>query len=269
MSPDSTDQPHSTAVEQLQAFGLSLYAARTFVALTGLEDGTAQDVSDVTEVPRTRVYDAVEELSERGLVDVQQSTPKRFWAISSDTVGGLFDHEYSRRVRTLVEALDAVEPVTRSEEQHGVWTVTGTETVSERVIDIVRMADEEVVYMTVEPLLSEEFVEQLRAASERGVSVRLGAMSDAVEERIRGEVPDVETFDSLWVWSDTPAGRLLMVDEDKTLVSVLAPEEEGSRAGRQEETAIWGTGTTNSLVVVLKTMFTLQLDGTQDRDEEQ
>lgn len=268
MSPDSTDQPRSAAIEQLEEFGLSLYAARTFVALTGIEDGTAQDVSDVADVPRTRVYDAVEELRARGLVDVQHSTPKRFWAISVETVGGMFDREYSRRVSALVDALDALEPVTRSEEQRSVWTVTGTETVSERVVDFVRMADEDVVYMTVEPLLSEALVDQLRAASERGVSIKLGTMSDAVEERIHDEVPDVETFDSMWVWSDTPAGRLLMVDEEKTLVSVLVPEDEGP-GERREETAIWGAGATNSLVVVLKAMFAWQLDDSLGRDCEQ
>ncbi|WP_313694330.1 TrmB family transcriptional regulator [Halorarum halobium] len=142
MAPDSTDEPRSVVLEQLEAFGLSAYAVRTFAALVSLGDGTAQDVSDVADVPRTRVYDAVEELRTRRLVDVQQSTPKRFWPISSETAGRQFDREYSYRVDALVAALDELEPITRSEEQRGVWTVTGRRTVSDRVVEFIESAEE-------------------------------------------------------------------------------------------------------------------------------
>lgn len=252
------------AVEQLEALGLSSYAARTYVALVGLGEGTAKDVSDTSEVPRTRVYNAVTELEERGLVDVQQSTPKRFWPISTETAGRHFEQEYKHRVNRLLESLDAVESVSTSSEQRGVWTVTGRRTVTERVVDFVESATEEVVYMTVGDLLTDEIVDSLRAASERGVSIRLAGMSEPVTEGIRSEVPETEPFDSLWVWSDTPAGRLLMVDREKTLASVLVSDADVRSAEPLEETAIWGTGETNGLVVVLKALFAWQLEGNRN-----
>ncbi|WP_243641374.1 TrmB family transcriptional regulator [Natrarchaeobius halalkaliphilus] len=241
--------------------GLSAYAARTFVALATLGEGTAQDVSDISEVPRTRVYDAVNELEDRGLVDVHQSTPKRFWVISSETTGRIFEQEYSQRVSELVAALDSLEPVARSDEQRGVWTVTGRKTVATRVIDFIESADEEVVYMTVGDLLTGDTIDSLRAASERGVSIKLGTMEQTIQEDIREAIPEAEMFESLWVWSDTPAGRLLMVDNEKTLVSVLADGTGDNQLEREDETAIWGSGGTNSLVIVLKAMFTWQLNG--------
>jgi len=64
MNNDPPDDPQSAAIEQLERFGMSAYAARTFVALASL--GTARDVSQVSEVPRTRVYDAIDELQDRG-----------------------------------------------------------------------------------------------------------------------------------------------------------------------------------------------------------
>ncbi|GAB7019785.1 helix-turn-helix domain-containing protein [Halostagnicola bangensis] len=70
MSHDTSDEPRTLATKQLKAFGLSTYAARTFVALVGLGGGTTQNVSDASEVPRTRVYDAADELHDRGLIDV-------------------------------------------------------------------------------------------------------------------------------------------------------------------------------------------------------
>ncbi|AEN07813.1 transcriptional regulator, TrmB (plasmid) [halophilic archaeon DL31] len=132
MVPDPIDDPRSTAVEQLEQFGLSSYAAQTFVALVTLGVGTAKEVSQVSAVPRTRVYDAVEELRDHGLVDVKQSSSKEFWAISGDSTGRKFEREMNHRTTVLTEALDQLEPVKRSEEQQGVWTVNGQEPVTDR-----------------------------------------------------------------------------------------------------------------------------------------
>ena len=264
MSPDSSDQARSVAVEQLTALGLSTYAARTFVALVSLGKGTAQDVSEISDVPRTRVYDAVEELQNRGLVDVQQSSPKQFWAISTETTGRHFQQEYDHRVTTLTEALDTLETTNRTSEQRGIWAVTGRDTVTERVVDFISTADDEVVYMTVEELLTEEIAASLSTASDHGVSIRLAEMSQSAEATLRDDVPGAQPFESLWDWVDTPAGRLLMVDQEKTLVSVLVSGYGDHPPEPRDETAIWGTGATNSLVVVLQALFTWQLDGTRE-----
>ncbi|WP_251342783.1 TrmB family transcriptional regulator [Haloplanus halophilus] len=260
MSGDPPDQARSTAVEQLKALGLSTYAARTFVALVSLGEGTAREVSDVADVPRTRVYDAVDELRDRGLVDVKQSSPQRFWAISTETTGRHFEQEYDHRVTALTGALDRLETAGRTTEQRGVWTVTGRDVVTERVVDFISTADDEVVYMTAEELLTEEITAHISRASDRGVSIRLAEMSQSAEDRLERRVPEAQLFESLWDWSETPAGRLLMVDQEQTLVSVLVDGDGDHPPEPRDETAIWGTGEMNSLVVVLKALFTWQLD---------
>ncbi|AXG06111.1 TrmB family transcriptional regulator [Haloplanus rubicundus] len=259
MTPDPSDDPRSAAIEQLEQFGLSAYAARTFVALVSLGTGTAKDVSGVSDVPRTRVYDAIDELHDLGLVDVQQSSPKEFWAISVDTATRKFEREMDHRLSVLTTALDELEPVRRSEEQRGVWTVDGQATVTDRVVEFVEGADDEVVYMTVEDLLTEEVVDALRDAAERGVTISLGGVSADVQEQIGTEIPGAELFESLWVWSDTPAGRLMMVDGTQTLVSVLVNGHDAPPTDPRSETAIWGSGETNSLVVVLRAIFAWRL----------
>lgn len=264
MTGDEPDQMRAEAVDQLKALGLSTYAARTFVALVSLGEATAKDVSHVSEVPRTRVYDAVEELQTHGLVDVQESTPRRFWAVSPETTSHHFTREYSARIESLTDALDTLAARPRTTEQGGVWTVTGREAITERIIEFVDGATSEVAFMTVEELLTDEITRSLRAASDRGVSIRLAGMSDATEARLDGGIPGTERFDSLWDWTDTPAGRLLMVDEEQTLVSVLVDGSGDRPPEPRDETAIWGAGPHNGLVVVLKALFTWQIDGTRD-----
>ncbi|AZH25358.1 TrmB family transcriptional regulator [Haloplanus aerogenes] len=265
MNTDPTQDPQSAAVEQLEQFGLSSYAARTFVALAGLGTGTARDVSQVSEVPRTRVYDAIDELHDRGLVDVQQSSPKEFWAISAETASRSFEHELQHRTDILQTALTELEPVERRDTQRGVWTVDGQTAVTERILEFFDSADEEIVYMTVEELLTDDLIDALGDAAERGISIKLGGVSAEVQERIQDEIPSATMFESLWAWSDTPAGRIMMIDGQKTLVSALVNGVDESQSDPRSETAIWGEGETNSLVAVLKAIFTWRLD-TVDSD---
>jgi len=260
MTTDPSQDSESAAITQLEELGLSAYAARTFVALTGLGSATAREVSQVSEVPRSRVYDAVDELHERGLVDVQESSPKRFWAISPETASRSFQHDFQHRTDVLQTALTELEPIEPRNEQRGVWTVDGQPAVTERILGFFADAEEEIVYMTVEDLLTDELIEELGAAARRGVSVKLGGVSADVQERIQDEIPGATMFESLWVWSDTSAGRLMMVDSRKTLVSALVNGADASPSDPRSETAIWGEGETNSLVVVLKAMFAWRLD---------
>jgi sugar-specific transcriptional regulator TrmB len=252
---DRDDDPRTVAVEQLQSLGLSTYAARTYVALAALGQGSARDVAHVSDVPRTRVYDAVEELREEGLADVRESNPKLFWPVSVETCERHFDERYRRRLDRLTDALESVGTSDRPEQQSGVWTVTGREAVAERTVQFVREADDEVAFVTVEELLTDGVVDALRAAGQRGVSIRVAGVADGVEARIRDEVPGVEPFESLWEHTDIPAGRLLLVDRERTLVSVLA--ENG--VPEREETAVWGSGEYNGLVVVVKGVFAWEL----------
>jgi len=255
MSFNHSDDPWSTAVDQLEAFGLSTYAARTFVALTGLGEGTAKDVSALAEVPRTRVYDATDELREHGLVDVQQSTPKRFTAVSAETTGRRFSREYTRRADALTQALGEVEPVTPNAEQRGVWTVTGREMVSDRVVEFIDGASEEVVLVTLDALLNDGVSDALRSAVDRGVAVRVSGMDFSATDGSDDRLPDGCGFESPRTWTGVPAGRLLMVDRRRTLASVLVDGDGEHPPSARDETAIWGAGETNSLVVVLKAMF--------------
>lgn len=255
MSFNDSDDPESIAVDQLEAFGLSTYAARTFAALTGLGEGTAKDVSALAEVPRTRVYDATAELRERGLVDVQQSTPKRFTAVSAETTGRRFRREYTDRAEALTKALGEIEPVSPSAEQRGVWTVTGREMVSDRVVEFVDDASEEVVLVTLDELLTDGVADALRSAADRGVAVRVSGMDFSATDEGGDRLPDGCGFESPRTWTGVPAGRLLMVDSRRTLASVLVDESGDHPSDARDETAIWGAGETNSLVVVLKAMF--------------
>jgi hypothetical protein len=94
-----------------------------------------------------------------------------------------------------------------------------------------------------------------RSATDRGVAVRVCGMDFSATEGSGDRLPDGCGFESSRTWSGVPAGRLLMVDRSRTLASVVVDGDGEHPPGERDETAIWGAGDNNSLVVVLKAMF--------------
>lgn len=249
----------SQLTDRLKELGMTEYEAETLVILTRLGTATAKDIAAYDDVPRTRVYDAVETLHERGLVDVQHTTPRKFTVVSMETIVRKLDVDRENTITEIHELFEELGPVEPQREQGGVWTVTGHEAVAQRVFEFIDSADDEIIYMTVDALLTEDHLDHLEAAADRDVVIYLAGISDEVQSRIQNRIPAAIPFETLWEWEDTPAGSLLIVDETMALVSVRVRGDEGEEV---EETAIWGAGENNSLVAVLRAIFTWRLSAT-------
>ncbi len=100
---------HQQAVELLQQLGLKEYEAKCLVALSRLPKGTAKDISETSDVPRTRVYDAIRVLETKGLVEIQHSNPQQFRAVPIKEAAETLRQEYESRTDTLVEAMEKVQ----------------------------------------------------------------------------------------------------------------------------------------------------------------
>jgi len=103
----TTSEPVAEAVEVLQQLGLKEYEARCFVGLTRVETTTAKRLGEMTEVPRTRVYDAIRVLESHGLVEIQHSSPQQFRAVPLDeAIETLFYTPLKRRRSVSQELFD-------------------------------------------------------------------------------------------------------------------------------------------------------------------
>jgi len=252
------EQAEATALDRLQDLGLSKYESQTLINLIRLGTGTAEDIAQINGVPRTRVYESAGRLHELGFIDIQHTTPRKFTVTSKETTIRMLNIKRENTITELAECLEEIGPVQPQREQFGVWTVTGREAVSSRIDEFMVEADEQIVYMTTDELLTDEHLDVLQAAAERGVEIYLAGISEAVQERIQETVPEAELFETLWEWDETPAGSLLITDEETALVSALVDDSSGP--AEIEETAIWGAGDRNSLVVVLRAIFTWRLN---------
>ena len=267
-----TNQEQS--IELLQQLGLKEYEARCFVALCRLPSGTAKQISEISEVPRTRIYDAIRVLEAKGLVEVQHASPKQFRAVSVEEAATTLREDFADRTDELLQELQALEPATSedgADVSHEVWSLSGETAIETRTLELLDDAEEEIVIVVGHTdVLTEELLEALKDGQNDGVDVIVGTLTEEIRERVQTDLPDAETFVTGLEWlnesmddtgDDTVISRLLLVDRRAILVSTL---HETSRGAPADEKAIFGTGFTNGLVVVARRLMATGLGSSAD-----
>lgn len=252
------------AIELLQELGLKEYEAKCFVALSRLPQGTAKEISDVSDVPRTRVYDAIRVLETMGLVEIQHSNPQKFRAVSVDEAATTLRNVYENRTESLRTTLRGIDPIRAPEETevtHEVWALAGDEAISNRTDQLIGDASEEIVLVIGhDRVFTERLSNGLADANEDGVDVVIGTHTDQFRARIQEVLPEIQVFVSELDWlgrsdlpgDDTEISRLLLVDRGTILVSSISDTRETDLA---TEHAVFGRGFDNGLVAIVRRLL--------------
>ncbi|QLG47672.1 TrmB family transcriptional regulator [Natrinema halophilum] len=224
------------AVTALKRLGLPNYQARTFVALQQLGTGTAQEISDVSDVPRSQVYGAADDLAERGLVEVTESSPKEYRPVSLATareqLTNRLERERERAFDNLAQLRTA--PSARGDDQ-SVSTLRGRQPIDDRIAKLVESADSRVVFVAPEASsLSEQIETKLREQAARGMFVTVVTAEESERPRF-----SESSITVIVMGEDNPAdfaGRALMIDDRTVLLSVATDDD------TVDEEAMWTAG---------------------------
>lgn len=221
------------AVEALKRLGLPTYEARVFVALQELGSGTAQAISDRSDVPRSQVYGAAEDLAERGLVEITESSPKSYRPVKLSTARELLSERLEAEQERAFQTLDSLR-TTDPEPDHGqdVSTLRGRRPIDDRIETLVSGAEQQVVLVAPSTkALTENIESALRDATTQGRAVTVVTADRSIEERF---APD--DIRIVVMSADNPAdfaGRALMIDERTVLLAARTED------GPVDEEALW------------------------------
>ncbi|WP_265109535.1 TrmB family transcriptional regulator [Halosolutus halophilus] len=257
------------AVRTLSDLGLTEYEARCFVALTRISTGTAREVSEVADVPRSRVYDTIERLERKGLVSVQQSNPRQYQAVSVDAACERLRDDYSSRIDAAENALQQVDrPDTVANE--GMWSISRSEYVTDRVVTFLDDAADSIhLLVAADEVIGDRVRHHLRDAVDRDVNVFVEVPSDEhrdeFEDALPGATvvtaPDLGTTNS--VYGEFPA-KLLLVDGESVVATGI---KERDPPDVVRETAVWTYGRDHGFAVWTRELLDNRIEGgTADRE---
>jgi sugar-specific transcriptional regulator TrmB len=254
-----TDSAGEQPVELLQELGLKEYESKCFVGLTRVTEATAKEISEIAEIPRTRVYDAMRVLESRGLVEVHHSTPQQFRAVTVEEAIETLRSTYESRFDELEQHLERLQPVEREPEStaHEVWSLSGQAGITSRSQQLLADADEEIISIVgTKGPLETKTIQRLNQAVDRGVDIYLGALDKEMRARLTESIAGAAVFESElgWLQNDIDAegshpaiSRVLLIDRNVVLLGSLGPA-----MGEATERAIFGRGFTNGLLIVLR-----------------
>lgn len=226
----------SAAIEAFEQLGLTSYEAQVFIGLHRLGTGTARDVASVSDVPRSQVYSVAESLEERGLVEVQQASPRRFRPVGVDHARAILRDRFENQQDRAFDFVETVREKSEAhEEQESVWTVRGRERITSRIVDLIMTADERIILgLMNSSFFTDEIDRALRDRSDGQVPIQIVSADEALRDRLK-QYPTVETtLPPEERRNDKTGSRALFVDDDSILMAVM--DDAGN------ETAIWSSG---------------------------
>ncbi|WP_233357415.1 TrmB family transcriptional regulator [Halococcoides cellulosivorans] len=193
------------AVDLLERFEFTEYEARSFVALCRIGQGSARDVDEVSQVPRARVYGCMEALAERGVVDVQEGSPRTFRAVDHDEAIATIERRTTRQLDQLHARLAALSAPERGSESGDVWVLEGVAPVADRLEGLIGAAEAEVLLALADPsLLTDDLRAAITDADAREVEMLAASPSEEIRAALRRAAPHATVLETWTWWEEVP-----------------------------------------------------------------
>ncbi len=237
-----------TAVESLRDLGLTEYEAKVYTALVKIRSGTASDIHLVSGIPRSAVYGALHRLEERGAIEVQSSKPMRYRAVPPEIALEKLKDNFIAESEDALASLKEIYQTQRMEaREEAIWTVSGVKNVSDKIIEMIRGAQTDIIFAASYPSFHEiaktypifenvkgEIINKI----EEGVTVRVtGSRSEGLEE-ITKDIPGAQ-IRAFPADKSTASGGILIVDGGDVLIAIM---NENADTGMYDLMAIYTGG---------------------------
>ncbi|MEM7199971.1 MAG: helix-turn-helix domain-containing protein [Planctomycetota bacterium] len=161
----------SALADDLQALGFSALEAQVYLALLQTPDATGYRIAKAVGKPVANVYKALDALSAKGAVLVEDSDPRAFTPVPPKDLLRAQERAFRERTRRLERGLRALAPAATPQK---IYSIGSSEGVFEQVRTLLA-ATEDVVLVDAFPMVLEQLRDDLAAAAVRGVTVHVKA----------------------------------------------------------------------------------------------
>ena len=233
-------------LNKLKDFGLNSYESKLWIALLSRGVSTAGELSDISNVPRSRAYDVLESLEKKGFIVMKVGKPIKYLAVPPTEViervkkkvleeadmknkilGDLKKSDVLEELNTLhVEGVKLVDPTDRS------GAFRGRDKVHEHLTTMIKSASKSISLVTSKTGLirkNEVLGNHIKRAAKRGVQVRIASneVSKAAIDNLSGSV-DLKKLKNL-------NARFCLVDNKEILMFLT----DDAKVHKSYDSAVW------------------------------
>ncbi len=254
-------------LDKLEDIGLNMYERKIYSALLGRGTSTAGELSEMTNVPRSRAYDVLESLAEKGFAVIKSSQPMEYVSIPPEQaienikkqhqkeleqkLNRLESFKDSEAVGELEELYDQGLELVEPEDMSG--SLKGRHQIHQHMGTMFQDASESIKLVTSEKGLKKlhsDHSELLKEAKSRGVKVKVLAPATEENEQEFEELSEVAEVRHLEGNEfDVPEGSFTIIDNDSLTMSMTHED-----VHQTQDTAFW-TKSTHMADNMMEPMF--------------
>ncbi|MEM5766419.1 MAG: helix-turn-helix domain-containing protein [Candidatus Aenigmatarchaeota archaeon] len=238
-------------MEALRSIGLNLYERKLWIALLSRGTSTAGELSTIANVPRSRSYDVLQSLAEKGFVVVQSGKPLKYIAIppleALEKAKAKIEEELKDRIESIEELKST--PVMKELNEiftHGIKMISpeemtgalkGKYTLQQQLASMFREASKQIAIVTTPEGLIElttNHFENLKKAKEAGVSIKIATSG---KEKIGDIIKTLSSIAEIRILDEKDvdlAGRFFVVDDKQFVLSLT-----DTKVHSTQDLALW------------------------------
>jgi HTH-type transcriptional regulator, sugar sensing transcriptional regulator len=219
-------------------FDLNLYEVKVWAALLSRGTSTAGELSNISDVPRSRTYDILESLEKKGFILMKLGKPIKFVALKPEEV---IERVKKNLVKYAKERTDRLENLRDDEvlgELNSLFTkgvkfvepsdlsgsLRGRQNLYNHLDMMVRDAEKSITIVTTKEGLNRKFeaiMPTLEKCKKRGVKIRIAAPIDASNLKVAREFKKVAEIRDL----DKMKARFIIIDGNQVMFMLLDDEK--------------------------------------------
>ena len=228
-------------INSLKKLGLNRYESQAYIALTQIITGQADEIAEAANLPRSRIYDILNQLEKKGYVEITRGRPLIYTAIEPTVI-------FRQEKETLIDELESTEKkleelyLNNTSEVHApVWLIHTTENILEKEKEVIKKASKKIIIMA-GFLLKGEVQMMIKAFNQlpRTVEIKIIANKECYVENEKIEIVKIFKKAKLSnleiVEADLPMMKMLICDEREMMRTIA--RFEGENNSIKPETAI-------------------------------
>ncbi len=228
-------------MDVLKGIGLNLYERKLWVALLARGTSTAGELSGIAGVPRSRAYDILQSLSEKGFVVVQNAKPIRYIAIAPHEALERTKRKMEEDINVMRERMDELKSspvmkelteifgrgmrVVSSEDLTG--ALKGKHLMKQHMDTMLKSASQRInIVTTAEGVreLHEHHYDALKKASDSGVEIKIATVANDKNQDVVKALLGVADVRHMTDKDSQINGRFCVVDGKEMLMGLTDPK---------------------------------------------
>jgi sugar-specific transcriptional regulator TrmB len=159
--------------QALAKLGLSQYQAKTYAALASLGPSDVADIQKASGVPRTKIYEVLDQLLDMGAVEFQSGRPIFYNALPPNIVVDRMRNSYLAAADDATRLIAEMQQTSKNTTEDFIWAVRGMFAIRRKLALTISSAQERVIMVEqYPPKLLLAVAANLKAQQAKGVHVR-------------------------------------------------------------------------------------------------